>query len=121
MSAPCLTSPQTRRRLIAAVTIGLLVGCLFLGGAGRFWLGWSRHSPGQPQPFAGTITKVPLDDVAVCVTPATGGTPICEPLFKRAGSRPPRVGDQGRFTYAYDVDARGNGYVLLVETHATSP
>jgi hypothetical protein len=89
----------------------MLVLCVAVG----FAVGWSSHRQPGPSTFHGTVTRVSLDRYSVCVRPTEGGAQVCDPLYARAGSKPPVVGEHDWFTYAYDV--RGDfTYTLLVRT-----
>jgi hypothetical protein len=90
---------------LALVLVGMGFGYL---------LGRSSHHGGPPAPFEATVTRVALDNFSVCVKPTAGGSEICDPLFTKAGSKPPVAGETAWFAFAYD--RRGNStYTLLVQ------
>lgn len=115
---PVTRTPATGRSgqgLTRKTVAALLTGTLVLGGTIGYTVGWKKHTHHPAGPFQGTISRVDLNGVGVCVTPAAGGTDICDPLYRVSGSPKPVVGDKGWFNYSYDT--RGpDGFVLLVET-----
>jgi hypothetical protein len=111
---PPADSGRTGPTVTHTLLIALLVGVLIVGGAVGFFIGWKKHTHQPEAPFRGTISRVGLDNYAVCVRPTAGGSDICDPLYRRADEKPPEVGDTGWFTYAYDKEG-DLGYTLLVQ------